>query len=340
MAKKPSSSALPTPTADTRVCVIHGQEEMLKRQLLDQLRQTLIEKYHEVETLVFDGKTASLADVLDELRSYGLMQQHKMVIVDDADVYVTQHRQAMERYAQSPVDNGVLVLRSTKWNRGGLDKLIEKVGFIAKCEPLAPAAASAWVVNQVKEKYQSRIEPAAANLLVEKCGRDLSMLDAELSKLTLMVEGKAAVDKVLVEQVVGRSSEEDAWAVQEALLASLGTGRSGPTLEKVYELVELAGHPEELVSYFLADMMRKLSVAKQMAKQGQPPQEISREMKLWGPRQASFMSVLKQVDEAQLGRWLDQIVSLNVRARTGLGDTYRGLELFAATLARQSAGRR
>src|SRR5690606_31627518 len=118
-----------------------------------QLRQALIDQYHEVETRVYDGKTATLADVLDELRSYGLMQQHKLVIVDDADAYPTQHRQALERYAQSPVDNGVLVLRSSKWNKGGLDKLIDKIGFIAKCDALPPAAASSWLVKQCQQHH-------------------------------------------------------------------------------------------------------------------------------------------------------------------------------------------
>jgi DNA polymerase-3 subunit delta len=343
MAKKASASASTSssPAADTRMCVLHGQEEMVKRQRLDELRIALLAKHGEVETLLFDGKTASLADVLDELRSYGLMQQHKVVIVDDADVFVTQHREALERYAASPVDNGVLVLRSVKWNKGNLDKAIAKVGFVEKCDPLKPAAASSWVVKQAKEKYGRKIDPPAASLLVERLGSDLLRLDAELAKLTLMVDDKAAVTRELVMQVVGRSSEEDAWAVQEALLTSLSTGRAAPAMIKLHELVDQANQPPELVCYFVADMLRKLYGARQMLKLGESEATIGKVMKLWGPRQGVFMKVLRQIPEHRLAGWLDSIVELDVRSKTGKGDAMRNLELFANGLntGRQSSGR-
>lgn len=343
MAKKAAKSATPSPDADTRICVIYGEEEMTKREILDELRTALATVHGEVETLVFDGKSATLADVLDELRSYGLMQQHKIVIVDEADLFVTQHRQAMERYADAPVDNGTLVLRASKWNKGGLDKAIEKVGFIHKCEPLKPAAATSWVNKQAKEKYDRKIEPAAASLLVERLGCDLLRLDAELSKLTLMIDPKDAIAPALVEQVVGRSNEEKAWVVQEAVLKSLASGTGGPAMEKIHELVDAGGQPEVLVSYFIADIIRKLYLAKAMLKQGQNEGDIGRAMRLFGPQQTVFMTILRKMDEGRIAMWLDRIVELDVRSKSGRGDTLRNLELFAgamATAGRSGAGRR
>lgn len=338
MAKKATKSAMPVPDADTHMCVIYGEEEMIKRQLLDELRTAMQQKHGDVETLIFDGKTATLADVLDELRSYGLMQQYKIVIVDDADIFVTQHRQAMERYAESPVDNGTLVFRASKWNKGGLDKAINKVGFIHKCDPLKPAEATSWVNNQAKEKYERKLEPQAASFLVERLGTDLMRLDAELSKLTLMIDPKAAIGRDLIEQVVGKSNEEKAWVVQEAVLKSLASGRGGPAMEKIHELVDDGGQPDVLVSYFIADLIRKLYMAKAMLKQGQSEGEIGRAMRLFGPQQAVFMTVLRKMDETRLAMWLDRIVELDVRSKSGRGDTLRNLELFAGAMTTAGSG--
>jgi DNA polymerase-3 subunit delta len=333
MAKKASTSSN-VPLDQTRICVIYGEEEMLKRQKLDELRAALVAKHDEVETLVFDGRNAPLADVLDELRSYGLMQQHKVVIVDEADAFVSLHREPMERYAQNPVDNGTLVFRSSKWNKGNLDKAIEKVGFIEKCEAMTPAAAAAWLTKRAREEHQRKIDGPAVNQLVERLGTDLMRLDAELAKLSLMVDAKAAITKELVTQVIGRSSDEDAWAVQEAVLQSLSSGRGGPALEKIYELVNLADQPEVLVAYFIADLMRKLYLAKQMIRQGESEAVVAKAMKLWGPRQAAFMTALRKADDAKLGQWFDAIVELDVRSKSSRGEAMRNLELFAATLGR------
>src|SRR5689334_6421379 len=120
MAKRASSSKS-GPSADTRILVLYGPEEMQKRQALADLRAALAGKDGEVETVNFDGKSAALADVFDELRSMSLMQNPKIVLVDDADVFVTAHREPLERYAANPSDTATLVLRSTKWNKGNLD---------------------------------------------------------------------------------------------------------------------------------------------------------------------------------------------------------------------------
>lgn len=332
MAKKATKSTTPTPDADTRICVIYGEEEMTKREILGELRSAMLAAHGDVETLVFDGKTATLADVLDELRSYGLMQQHKIVIVDDADVFVTQHRQAMERYAESPVDNGTLVFRASKWNTGNLDKAIAKVGFVHKCDPLKPADATSWVNKQAKEKYDRKIEPQAASLLVERLGCDLMRLDAELSKLTLMIDPAAAIARDLVEQAVGKSNEEKAWVIQEAVLKSLAAGKGGPAMEKIHELVDAGGQPDVLVSYFIADIIRKLYMARAMVRQGQSEGDVGRAFRLFGPQQAVFMTVLRKMDEARLAVWLDRIVELDVRSKSGRGDTLRNLELFAGAM--------
>ena len=121
--------------ASTRVLAVHGPEEAVKKQKIDQLRAALEAEHGELQKFDFDGKTATLADVFDELRGYSLMGGYKLVVVDPADDFVKAHREPLERYAQNPVDHATLVLRAGTWNRGNLDKHIAKVGAVVKCEP-------------------------------------------------------------------------------------------------------------------------------------------------------------------------------------------------------------
>src|SRR5688572_30933301 len=84
---------------DEKFVVLHGPEAFLQGELTGRLRRAIEEHAGEVETVHFDGQRAPLADVLDELRSFGLMQQHKLVAVSDADDFVKNHRDALGRYA-------------------------------------------------------------------------------------------------------------------------------------------------------------------------------------------------------------------------------------------------
>ncbi len=320
---------------ETRVCVLYGPEQWLKSRHLDDLRKALDAAHGETETFSFEGKMANLADVLDELRSYALMQHHKIVVVDQADEYLKKDgfRQAMERYAGAPVDHGTLVFRSDTWNKGKLDKLIAKVGAVVKCEPLKPVQAKGWVVKRCRAEHGCAIEPGAAGLLVDRLGPELMTLDSELAKLALMVEKGQAIERGLIEQVVGKSSDEKAWEVQEAVLSGLSSRSAGPVVEKVRELLDLAGHAEVLVMYFVADLVRKLNTAALMKGAGVPEGEIARAMKLWGPRQQLFMGVLRRLDPKALAAAFDDVLEADRRAKSGFGNLTRNLECFCVRLA-------
>ncbi|MEM6855156.1 MAG: DNA polymerase III subunit delta, partial [Planctomycetota bacterium] len=166
--------------AHVRVLAVHGPEDAIKKEKIDQLRAALEKEHGEVQRFTFDGKVATLAEVFDEVRGYSLMGGYKLVIVDPADDFVKAHREPLERYAQNPVDHATLVLRAVGWNRGNLDKYIAKVGAVIKCEPPKPAEAVARLVARAKDVHGMSIERPAAQLMVDRLGVHLVRLETEL----------------------------------------------------------------------------------------------------------------------------------------------------------------
>jgi len=340
------------PDAKTRICVLYGTEAMVLRLHFEALRAALEAEHGEVDTIQFEGQNAPLADVLDELRSLALLQRHKLVVVDAADRFITAHREAMHRYAQNPVDQATLVLRSERWNRGKLDRAIEEVGCIIKCDPLPPARAQSWLIERSRDQYQRTLTPRAAGLLIDRLGCGLTKLDSELAKLTAMVGADESIESEHVDQVVGRSSDEQAWAVQEAVLTSFsragvpsrvaegGRGSSrqsagGVVIEKIHELVDQSGQPDVLVAYFVADLIRKVHLGLMMKRRGCGDQQIAGRFKLWGQRRGLFLGFLNRLNEQQAGRLFDQMIRYDARAKSGRGRPVRNLECFCSALAEE-----
>jgi len=319
--------------ASVRILALHGKEEMLKRQKLAELKAALIEKHGEIDTFTYDGKTATLADVFDELRGYSLMASYKLVIVDSADEFVKNHREVMERYAEQPVDHATLVLRAEAWNRGNLDKQIAKAGAIIKCDQLKPAEAGRWLVERVAAEHGTTITRGAAQLLVDRVGAKLGQLDAEAGKLALMAGPGQPIDESLVREVVGKGSDEQAWAVQEAILGAMQRGSGGAAAEALHEIIDLSGQPEVLVTYFVADLMRKLAAAEAMRAQGYSEGDIGKALKLWGPRQQMVNSVLRKLGPGKALRLLGGVLRADRRSKSGFGEARRNLECFTVAMA-------
>jgi len=335
--RRSSRSAAPAPlTADTRLLVLHGKEEMLKQTRLDELKKVLSEAHGEVETFRFDGSRVELADVLDEVRGYSLMQTYKLVLVDDAEPFVKRYREQLERYAESPVDHATLVLRADTWHKGNLDKKIKKHGDVIKCNQPKPAEASAWLMERSKEVHSRTLEKAAAHRLVERLGPHLQSLDSELAKLAVLADDRGHITADIVDEVVGRTSDEQAYQVQEAVLRALTTGRPADALAEARELIELAGQPPVLVMYFVGDLMRKLAVARQMRNAGHPPPAIAKALKLWGGRDRALFAALERLGPREPAALFREALQQDARGKSGLGDPVRNLERFLVAIADNS----
>ncbi len=174
-------------SADHRIVVLHGKESFLRSEHTRRVLDALRERFGAVDEFSFDGASCSLADVLDELRSYGLMSQHKVVVVDNAEQFMQgdDRRRAMERYAESPMPDATLILRSAGWRPGTFDKLVAAVGVILKCEAPGAAEAVRWAVARSQKRHGVELSAAGAQALVERVGPDLGRLDSELGKLAV-----------------------------------------------------------------------------------------------------------------------------------------------------------
>jgi len=336
----PKAAATPSFDGDTRVVILAGAEQMLKRLYLEQLRDALVKAHGEVQMLTLDGRTARSADILDELRTFSLMQQYKLVIVDQADQFLNEDtRPILEKYVATPVDHATLVLRADTWRAGRLDKLVEKVGTKARCDPLKAEKAADWIMKRCAKVHGRVLSSAAAEALIERLGTNLSKLDTEVAKLALLVGPSEPINVGLIDEVVGRSSEEQAWAVQEAVLKALladedgGRGVGGAAIEKLHELIDISGQPKELVIYFIADLLRKLMLASHMRRQGASDQEIANVFKLWAERRGMFLQVLRRLDPHRAGAVFDQVLRADRRSKSGFGNQVRNLECFCVQLA-------
>lgn len=221
MAKRASGPKLPF-DASCRILALHGKESFLRAEYVTHLRRMLEADRGDIQTLRFDGATASPADILDELRSPGLMPVYKLVIVDEADQALKEgNRPIFERYAEHPSEHGVLVLRSERWNAGKFDKLVAKVGAVVKCDLLTPARAAGWAFTRAEARHGVKIEERAARLLVERLGVGLGRIDTEMAKLASEAGAGGTITAALVEEHTDVTRHEDTiWEIQDHLLSA------------------------------------------------------------------------------------------------------------------------
>ncbi len=326
---KPGADSGSGPLDDrVRMLILCGPDNYLRTEKLHALRAAVEAKRGDVDVIHFDGQTAAPADVLDEARSLGLMQQYKIIVVEDADEFVKrgENRRSMERYAQNPAEDATLVLRSPTWNAGKLDQMVEAVGRVVRCEAPDPAQALAFCIQRCEKRYGCTIDRRAAALLVERLGTGLARLDAELSRLSLMTEKEGdEIDIDLVRRSIPLSREDKAWEVQDALL----TGDPPAALGKVIELMTVSRHDPVPLFFSMIDLSRKVYAASRLLAEGRQDGSIARAARIWGENTGTVLAAARRMAPPAAAALMRDAIRAAQRPRQSLGTPELGIEILA-----------
>lgn len=318
------------PEPSHRIVVLHGKDSYLKVEWTRMLRESLEKAHGTVDEFRFDGASATVATVLDELRSWGLMGGHKLVIVDSAEMFMgaEERRRAMERYAESPMAESTLLMRAPTWRPGNFDKMVAKVGVVLKCEPPSAADALKWCLARAEKRHSAPIDRDAAALLVDLIGPDLARLDSELGKLATAAAG--AISRSLVVDFVGASKEEEAWRIQNAVL----TGDVGAALEELHQLLRVSRAAEVQLNWSLVDLARKVHDAARLKAGGMPEGAVPAAIRHFGSDPGPILRWAARLGPRGAGVLLREAVETDIRLKSGgAPEPSRAVEGLSAVLA-------
>lgn len=207
---KQASTELPA------VIVLSGAEKHFKQSALDRLRQAIIGD-DDTSLTRFTGRDALLQSVADELHTVSMWGDRRLVVVDDADEFVTKFRGGLEKLVEKPPKKSVLVLDVASWPKSTrLYKQVQAKGLEIECAELKGLPLLKWLQDSAKEEYGQNLTRDAASLLVELVGESTGMLSSELEKLATYVGAKGKIDINDVKNLVGGWRTETTWAMTDA----------------------------------------------------------------------------------------------------------------------------
>ena len=183
---------LAKPAANKRqpIYALVGDEEFLKRRARAAIVALILGDADPTFALsVYPGEKLDFSTVRNELDTLPFLSPSRVVVVDNADTFVTNHRPALERYVQKPSTAGVLVLDVKTFPE--TTKLAKSLPDGAKiaCKSPPEYKLAAWCVEWAKTKHGKKLTPDAAEHLVNLVGPAMGLLDQELDKLAVSLDG-------------------------------------------------------------------------------------------------------------------------------------------------------
>jgi DNA polymerase-3 subunit delta len=252
--KKPPKSVGP-------LVAVFGVEAYLKREVLREIRRVLSAAAagaDEMDTRSIEGPDADLRDVIDELCTVSLFGDcPRLVIVEDAETFVTEHRAALEKYLERPAKRGVLVLDVKTWRSDTrLARSTDAAGGLAiRCDPPKLAQIRDWLTRRAKE-LAVEFQRDALSLLLDLAPLELGILEQELAKLATAAGKGGKITPALVQENVGGGRVRETWDMIEAA----ARGDAPQALVQLDRLIAAGEEPQGILPQ-MAGVLRRFVIA-------------------------------------------------------------------------------
>jgi len=326
-----------SPTSPPPIVVVFGDEEYQKSVFIERALNALLPPPIDrtLALSVYDGSRIEeqggpgLAAVLDDLATPAFLAPQRVVLIREADRFVSQWRDRLEHYLSRPSPTGTLILecrafpKTTRLYRA----VIAAGGEVHECRKLFGRALTEFVRQEARARGKT-IEDEAAAWLCDLIGPDLGALVAEVEKLSLYCGSRRTITVADVAALVGQSREEKVFKAMEAA----GLGRPSEALGLWRQV--LATDPAAVYRAVggIAFMLRRWLDAQNSRAGGTSLSELCQKLLMWG-RPGDVETLLDRLPAKRLQNLLADLAELDSQAKSGIRSIESAVESFLLRVA-------
>ena len=243
------------------VYFLHGTEPFYIDRLTELIEENVLdEAQRSFNQMVFYGKDTDPKTLIDTASRYPMMAERQVVILKEAQDM--KQLAALEPYLKNPVPTTLLLI-AHKYKkldqRTKFAKALKAKSVVFESKKLYDNQVADWITDYARS-LKLKMAPAAAELIAEYLGTDLSKISNELDKLRINLEAGSEVTPQTVQDHIGISKDYNVFEFQ----AALGT----KDYEKAFKIVSYfqdnpSAHPMVMVLSSLYRYFTKIWIASQ-----------------------------------------------------------------------------
>jgi DNA polymerase III subunit delta len=321
-----------TGQGDYPIYVVEGEDGCLVdievEKIVDQLLGPAQRDFGLLKT---QGRDAIIGEVLDELRTLPFLATRRVVVVKDAEKFISENRQFLEDYFDNSSPTGSLILTVGKLdNRTNLAKKLSKCGKLVSAKSPNRRALAGYLIEYAEQTHKKRLGRQGAEMIVETAGEDVGRLYREIDKLSAYTGAEKEITVESIQAVTGHNRLFDAFEVFDKAFA----GNSAEATELFRDMLAKDKSAEYTVVGAFIFQVRRLFDAKVMLGRGAAIKDIIDRLRIFGDS-GSFFSRLKKMSLEQTGALLEQLGRIDYQVKTGQATIEAEMEKFILLLSGQ-----
>lgn len=264
--------------------LIHGEEDLLRIEALDTLRQAAKQQGYLNREVYSVDTSFDWNELLASANSMGLFADLKLL-----EIHIPNGKpgknggDALQQLANRLPEDTVVIILLPKLEKAQIQAkwfgALAQVGVVLEAKAIATHVLPAWIQNRL-QAHQLNIEPDALALFASRVEGNLLAAKQEIEKLVLLHPQGAVLTIEDAEQAVANVARFDVFQLASAWMS----GNVERTL-RLLEGLEAEGEEPVLLLWAVAEDIRTLIRLTAALKQGQSVQAVRNSLRLWGDKQ-------------------------------------------------------
>jgi len=322
-----------TKEKNEQIFIIAGKDASMLDAECQQLIKTLL-KPEQKATCLFDAdpNKTSACEIFDELRTLPFLAEKRVVLVKNADKFISNNREILEKYFDNPSSTGIFIMTVNSWDsRTRLSKKLPRVGkLLTVTEPKAWQLPSK-LIQYANDAHSKNLTKTAAQFLVDLAGENLVQLYHEIDKLALFANKERNITIDHIASLIGHNRLYNAFNVIDAVTA----GNVDKAVNRLRKMFAENKSAEYTVVGAFAYHYRRMFNAKILLQKGVPVSEIANKLRLWSNKE-KFFPQLRRISLKQIGDSLSALASIDYAIKTGGTKPKIAMEKFVYKLTAET----
>lgn len=245
-----------------------GEEDYLRRQYRDKLKQALVPEDDTMNYHYYEGKDINVGEIIDLAETLPFFAEKRVIVMENTGLFKSGGEKLAE-YLATPADSSFFIFVETQIDkRSKLYKIIKDKGRVSEFPLQDENTLKRWILGIVKKENKT-IQDGAVNLFLEKTGTDMENIRTELEKLFCYTLQK---DSITIQDVEEITTQRISNRIFE-MISAIAEKKQQKALDMYHDLLTLKETPLGILALISRQFNLMLQV-KELQKKGIPSKVI------------------------------------------------------------------
>lgn len=306
----------------SRIYLLYGEEEYLRKQYRDRLKEALGKPEDTMNTHYYEGKDTKPGEIMDLALTLPFFAEKRVIVVENSGWFVKGGDPMAEFLPKLPDTTVLIFVEAQTDKRTKLFKGVKKAGRTAEFSYQDETTLKKWIIGMIKKEGMV-CSGQALDFFMERTGTEMCHIKTELEKLFCYCMGRQEITIADMEAICCKRIQNQIFD----MISALALRQRDRALALYYDLLMLKEPPMRILALIVRQFHLLLQV-KELKKKGYGQTVIAQKTGLSPYVAGKYERQAAGFRFLELREALEDCAKTEEEIKTGLLQDRLGVELF------------